>query len=500
MDKLALAIDDSPIGMAGQSAAEWERRITLRRPSAIRINRSRRRLMRRTLTGSLGLTLPGIFPPTVRKAAHGADRVSGFGRAKRCIVIFNWGGMSQFESWDPKPEAPAQVRGVYNAIDTTLPGVQVGEYMPKLAQQTDRLAIVRSVKHRARDHRQALYWSLTGVPPVVLDGQMVSNPVLATREDKPMLGSMVAWARGVPNGMPPTVTLPYPVAERGLVAGQNAGFLGVRYDPLVARPKTGKPFPGVSPVSDSPNLAVDESMTGDRVAARHELLRTLGAQFGADRSSGSLNAYQHFHGLAMDLLLSRKVREAFDLKSEPDSVQKAYGDHIFGRSLLLARRLIETDIPLVMVNSGAGDLNGGAGAIWDTHVFNFPQLKNFLMPPFDHGASALLDDLELRGMLEETLVVLMTEFGRGALINHAGGRDHSPDCYSVAFAGGGVQGGQVYGRSDRFAMNVKENPCGPHDLHATIFHALGIDYHQTMAGPEGAEIPLCDGKPLPVFG
>jgi hypothetical protein len=394
---------------------------------------------------------------------------------------------------------PKQVRGDYKAIATTLPGVRIGEYMPKLAKQTDRLAIVRSVHHRARDHRQALYWSLTGVPPVVLDGQMVSNPVLATREDKPMLGSMVAWSRGVPAGLPPTVTLPYQVAERGIVAGQNAGFLGLHYDPLIARPKTGKPFPEVSPLSDAPNLSLSKTLSGQRVENRHRLLQAINSQFDAGRMSEPLNAYRHFHELAMDLLQSPKVRNAFDLNKEPAAVRKAYGDHILGRSLLLARRLIETDIPLVMVNSGAGDLNGGRGAIWDTHFFNFPQLKKFLMPPFDHGASALLDDLDSRGMLKETLVVLMTEFGRGAVINKVAGRDHSPDCYSVAFAGGGIQGGQVYGRSDRFAHKVESQPCGPNDLHATIFNALGIDQHAMIQDAHGENIPLSDGRALPLF-
>ena len=463
-------------------------------------NFSRRNAMRAGLVGSLGIGLPRLIAPRESSATIPTAASPGFGKANRCIVIFNWGGMSQLESWDPKPDAPVQVRGVYKPIATAIPGTQIGEYMPKLAKQTNRLAIVRSVRHRARDHRQALYWSLTGIPPVILDGAMVSKPVLATRDDKPMLGSMTAWARGVPTGLPPTVTLPYQVAERGIVAGQNGGFLGVRYDPLVVRPKSGKPFPGVSPVSSTPNLKLSGTMSGNRIDKRRRLLQQFDSRFGAERSSQPVGAYEHFHGLASDLLTSRKVREAFDLGREPEAVRKSFGDHILGKSLLLARRLIETDIPLVIVNSGAGDLNGGAGAIWDTHIFNFPQLKKFLMPPFDHTASALLNDLDSRGMLDETLVVLMTEFGRGPVINKVAGRDHSPDCYSVAFAGGGIQGGQVYGRSDKFALTVKDDPCGPSDLHATIFHALGIDHHATLRDTKAENIPLSNGRPLPLFG
>jgi hypothetical protein len=325
---------------------------------------------------------------------------------------------------------------------------------------------------------------------------MVSRPVLATREDKPMIGSMVAWSRGVPRGMPPTVTLPYQVAERGIVAGQNAGFLGVRFDPLVVRPKTGTPFPGVSPLSETPNLAVDGSTD---YGQRQRLLAEFEQSFDSGRTTDELTAYRHFRGLAMDLLLNSQVRKAFELEREPAQVQKTYGEHLFGRSLLLARRLIETDIPLVTVNSGAGDLNGGFGAIWDTHFRNFPQLKTHLMPPFDDGVTALLDDLDDRGMLAETLVVLMTEFGRGAVLNQFAGRDHSPDCYAVAFAGGGVRGGQVLGRSDKLAQKVEDSACGPADLHATIFHALGIDQHRTLENAAGNDVPLSDGHPLALF-
>jgi hypothetical protein len=273
----------------------------------------------------------------------------------------------------------------------------------------------------------------------------------------------------------------------------------VRYDPLVARPKGGKPYPGVSPLSSTPNLAFGESISAQRVERRHQLLGRLDARFATSNSTDAMRAYGEFSSLAFDLLRRPDVRRAFDFDREPARVRTAYGDHILGRSLLLARRLIEADIPLVTVNSGAGDLNGGAGAIWDTHVFNFPQLKRFLMPPFDHGVSTLLDDLDNRGMLKETLVVLMTEFGRTAALNKFGGRDHSPGCYSVAFAGGGVGGGQVYGSSDRLAQAVTSNACGPADLHATIFHALGIDHRNTLRDPKGREMPLSVGKPLPLF-
>lgn len=432
------------------------------------------------------------------EGANEADAIQhgpGFGRARSCIVLFCWGGMSQLESWDPKPEAPAEVRGEYNAIDTATPGVQIGEYLPKLAQQSEKLAIIRSCTHRARDHRQAAYWTMTGVPPIQLDGVMVSNPVLPTRDDKPSLGAMVGYVRNENRDLPRAVTLPYPIAERGLVGGQHAGFLGVEHDPLIVRPPSGTPFPGVSPLSDAPDFATIDDALLQRIRGRRDLLHGLIG----DRSGESTSTWDHFHAYAADMLSSSQVKQAFQLDDEPASVHDAYGPHIFGQSVLLARRLAEAGVPLVTVNCGAGDLNGGIGAIWDTHFIGFPQLKEHLMPPFDLAASALLADLANRGTLDETLVVLLTEFGRQPLINQFAGRDHQPDCYSVAFAGGGVRGGQVIGRSNQLASEVEESPVGPADLHATIFHALGIDSLTMLTRPSGETLPLSDGTPLALF-
>jgi hypothetical protein len=406
--------------------------------------------------------------------------------------------MSQLESWDPKPEAPVEVRGEYGAIDTATPGVRIGEYLPLLAQQTERLAIVRSCTHRARDHRQAAYWALTGVPPIQLDGVMVSNPVLPTRADKPSLGAMVGYVRSGNGELPGAVTLPYPIAERGLVGGQHAGFLGVEHDPLIVRPPSGDPFPGVSPLSDAIDFAAIDDARLARMRDRGDLLQALEAD--PDDAVPTSGTWDHFHNSAVDLLGSSGVRSAFQLDAEPSEVHAAYGPHIFGQSVLLARRLAEAGVPLITVNCGAGDLNGGIGAIWDTHFIGFPQLKDHLMPPFDRAASALLDDLAARGTLDETLVVLLTEFGRQPLINQFAGRDHQPDCYSIALAGGGVRGGQVFGRSNRLASEVEESPVGPADLHATIFHALGIDSLTMLQHPDGTAIALSDGASLPLFG
>ena len=201
---------------------------------------------------------------------------------------------------------------------------------------------------------------------------------------------------------------------------------------------------------------------------------------------------------AVNLLLSPQVHGAFDLGQEPATLREAYGDHVCGQSAILARRLVEAGVPLITINCGAGDLNGGAGAHWDTHGDNFNRLKRDLLPPLDRASGALLDDLRQRGRLEDTLVVWLTEFGRTPRIT-GNGRNHFPNCYSVAFAGCGVQGGQIVGSSDKTGSAPVEIPCGPEDLHATIFHALGIDPQFKIIDLQGRPHPLCDGKSLPIF-
>jgi hypothetical protein len=204
--------------------------------------------------------------------------------------------------------------------------------------------------------------------------------------------------------------------------------------------------------------------------------------------------------MASDILLSPQVSAAFDLEREAARVRDAYGDHVCGRSALLARRLTEAGVPIVTVYASAGDLNGSSGDNWDTHGDNFRRLKNALLPPLERASTALLEDLAARGRLGETLVVWLTEFGRTPRLNGGSGRDHFPNCYSVAFAGGGVRGGQVYGRSDRIASTPADQPCGPADLHATVFHALGISPESQIQDAFGRPLALTDGRPLPLFG
>ncbi len=444
--------------------------------------------------GLLGLSLGECLG--LRAAAASASHSErSFGRARSCIVFFAWGGMSQLETWDPKPDAPAETRGTYRPIATVTPGIQLGEYMPTFARHTERLAIVRSVHHKEAGHRNAAYWNLTGHEPH-RPGNDESIP--PSRRDWPSLGSMVARFRRPPRGFPGTVALPYPVADRGLLNGQFGGFLGMGYDPFILRPSAGQPYAGVSPSSGVANLDLPTDVQTGRMRERLKLLeqeeKTLHAS-----SRGEKN-FDHYQQMAIDLLLRSEVSAALDLNREPQRIRDRYGDHLCGQSALLARRLTEAGVPIVTVYASAGDLNGSSGDNWDTHGDNFRRLKNRLLPPLERASSALLDDLAARGRLDETLVVWLTEFGRTPRLNGGSGRDHYPHCYSVAFAGGGIRGGQVYGRSDRIASKPADRPCTPPDLHATIFHALGIPLDSPIEDALGRRLPLTEGHPLPLFG
>jgi hypothetical protein len=439
--------------------------------------------------GAAGLSLPLALRARDASAA-GPSRPAGFGRAKSAIVLFAWGGMSHLDTLDPKPDAPSDFRGEFRPIPTSVDGVRISEHLPRLARQMHRLAIVRSVRHGAPSHRSAAYWMLTGHSP-----PLPTQNWEATRKDWPILGAQVALARAgrIPSPFPGTVSLPYPMADGGRANGQDAGFLGLAHDPVVFRPRNpGALYEGKSP--DVGTLDLEPGVPRERQAARRALLAGLERP-----DAGDASTLRHWRERAMELLLDGRAARAFDAESEPRPVREAYGDHVCGQSVLVARKLAEAGVPLVTVLCAAGDLNGSVGAHWDTHGDNFNRLKRQMLPPLDQALSALLDDLAASGRLEETVVALLTEFGRTPKISGAGGRDHFPDCFSVAFAGGGIRGGQVYGSSNALGTEPAERACGPEDLQATLFHALGIDPAFTVQDQDGRPLQACDGKPLPLF-
>jgi hypothetical protein len=446
--------------------------------------------------GAAGLSLPAWLSLERPALARSPAGQAGFGRAKSCIVLFAWGGMSHLDTFDPKPDAPSDIRGEFRPIRTAVGGMELSEHLPKLARQARRLAVVRSVHHGAAGHRPAAYWNLTGhAPPFALENWR------ASRKDWPSLGAQVAraWGPKVPAPFPGTVTLPYPLADGGRANGLDAGFLGISYDPILCRPPEGLPYDGKSEEAGTIEIGLSPDVPRSRLEARRGLLHGLEGASAAGLSGEETAPLTEWRGRALELMADARAAATFDLSREPRQVREAYGDHICGQSVLQARKLTEAGVPLVTVFCAAGDLNGSVGSHFDTHADNFRRLKRDMLPPLDQASAALLLDLEARGRLDETLVVWLTEFGRTPKISGAGGRDHYPACYSVAFAGGGIQGGQVYGKSSPMGSEPVENPCGPADLQATIFHALGIDPAFTVNDHDGRPLQACDGKPLPLF-
>ena len=434
--------------------------------------------------GACGMTMPGFLGLRNLSAATTA------GRAKRCIILYCWGGMSHHETWDPKPNAPSEIRGDFETIQTATPGIVIGEHLPKLSLQTEKLAIIRSIHHDDSAHGRGMYWNLTGHRPPR------AGNIPPKREDWPTLAAMISKFKSPPQDVPASVRLPYPMVDNGtLQAGEYDGWLGATYDPIVMRPPGGEPYGGVSRTLGSEVLELGE-VDQARVQSRASLLSQLENPIS---SKGETPGFDHFRRLAKDILLGSSVRNAYDLEKEDPKVRESYGNHLAGQSMLLARRLTDAGVPVVQVCCAAGDLNGGAGDMWDTHADNFNRLRDRLLPVFDHATSALLTDLEQRGTLDETLVAVLTDFGRTPRINGAAGRDHYPGVYSVVLAGGGIQGGQVYGSSDSQGAKPKSMACGPADVHATIFESLGISPRAVMHDPLGRPFPVSDGEALPLF-
>lgn len=448
--------------------------------------RHSRRDFLQSATGLAGLTLPTFF----NLQALGA--LANRRKASSCIVLYTWGGMSHLESFDPKPEGPSATRGEFGTIPTATPGLRFCEHLPLLAKHSEKLAIVRSVHHDQGGHAQGMYISLTGHKP---DGGTKPKG----RKSWPSLPAMISRFQNPMSGTPGAVRMPYSMYDNGaLMAGEYGGWLGSEYDPILMRTPAGEPFAGTNRLTD-PVLNLELGLAQARVQDRRKLLEQFDRELGARHGSETrYEHFDHFRQMAADMLLGSPVREAYDLDREDPRLRAMYGDHMCGQSLLLARRLVEAGVPVVQALCGAGDLAGGSGDNWDTHRGHFPKMKDRLLPVFDRSVSALLTDLEMRGMLDDTLVVMLTDFGRTPKINNKGGRDHHPGVYSIALAGGGIRGGQVYGASDSSGTKPSENACTPADVHATVFQAMGIDPKSELHDREGRPFVICDGEPLPL--
>ena len=399
-------------------------------------------------------------------------------RAKSVILLFMWGGPSHIDTWDPKPNAPENVRGLFRPIATTVPGLQIGEHFPELAKRAQRYAVVRSMNHTDPAHLSPTHHLLTGR----IAAKVNSDADGPKRSDAPCIGAVVQKRMPGTGAIPAAVTLPWavshPSAPGGMAHGQNGGWLGAGYDPFLV---SGDPN---SPKFAIAGLTAANDLPRDRLRGRGELCRLL------DRTGGPTGAHADLRTKALDLLVAPGVSAAFDLSQEAAKVRDRYGRHTHGQSCLLARRLVEAGTKLVTVN-----WPDDGQSFWDTHGNNFPALKDRLMPPADRAFSALLDDLSERGLLDETLVVWVGEFGRTPRIESAG-RQHWPKCYSAVLAGAGILGGSIYGTSDKLGAAPVENPVSPADLTATMYHALGIDPAEMVADRLGREQTLTTGTPL----
>jgi hypothetical protein len=430
-------------------------------------------LTRREMLAAGGAGALGLFWSNWLRL-HAGGPASSRAKAKSVILIFNAGAPSHIDLWDMKPNAPDTVRGLFKPVATSVPGLQISELMPHMTRHAAKLAVVRSVHHTHTQHNSGMHWSIVGRPYRV-DNTLI-NP---SRTDIPSFGTLVGWLAqrdGYSGALPPYVITPAPHCDSTvyITPGQYGGCLGAQFDPLV--------------VNSDPNsrnfkvtgIGLSEGLTTERVAERRELLHQLEPNRGEDVNRSK----------AFALVSAEKARKAFDLSQEPAAVRDRYGRHSWGQSHLLARRLIEAGVRFVTTVNGPS-------IVWDTHKDNFSGLQKKLVPPMEKAYAALLDDLEQRGLLDETLVVWMGDFGRTPLINKDAGRDHWPWCYTMVLAGGGIRGGQIIGESDSTGAYPKNRPVTPADIHATIFRALGYDPHAiTYRSPEGRPFPLSDGEPI----
>ncbi len=452
---------------------------------------SRREVLRAGALPLVGLGLPELL--AARESTGGSRPL---GRAKSCIVLFMWGGPAHQDTWDLKPDAPSEYRGDFKSIATTVPGYRICEHLPLLAQRTNKLAILRSVTHSDVNHVTAPHWMLTGRPSPRAEGA-------PRNEDWPNYGAMLAKLGRGKGPLPPYVSM-MPVVPNGAprfveeTHGQDAGWMGPLYNPM-----------RIDADASKPNYRVGEfdlraEVPASRSDERRELLSRLDAQKRTMDASLDSQATKANYQRAFDLLSSPDVTRAFDITQEPRALRERYGMNVHGQSVLQARRLIEAGVPLVTVfwpNDGITNVS----VYWDTHNRNFIDLKQRLCPVTDLAFSALLDDLEARGMLDETLILWTGEMGRTprvgqSVVGGAGagrdGRDHWPHCFTSILAGGGVRGGVVHGSSDRYAAYPATNPISPSDLAATVYHCLGVDPQMLVRDRLNRPMSLCTGEPI----
>jgi hypothetical protein len=412
--------------------------------------------------GMLGLTLPKLLHAAARPATIAP-------RAKSVIFLFQWGGPSQLDMFDMKPGAPDGIRSPYQPIATSAPGIQVCEHLPEMAKRMDQACLIRSLTHRMKNHASAGYYAITGHEPPSDDQRLRDSLDLY-----PAYGSVVDHLAPNKNGMPTFVAYPHVIRDGSIVPGQHASFLGKAHDPLrfLDDPNSAN--------FRLPELSLPGNLSLDRLQRRREVQRIIDQQTRLLEFSAEASGLDEYYDKAIGMLTTDRVRQAFDLSAESNELRDRYGRTTYGQGCLLARRLVESGVKFVTVyfSDSIGGREIGKGG-WDTHGFDnsrmYKIIDKYHLPLTDQTLPTLLDDLQSRQLLDETLVVWMGEFGRTPKINENESRDHWPQCYTALLAGGGVKRGFVYGKSDAQAMYPDEHPVKPEDLAATVFYLLGID-------------------------
>jgi hypothetical protein len=441
------------------------------------IGLTRRELLQVGYSGLLGIGLPSLW-------ARQAEAGPSVARAKSVVLIFLTGASSHLDTFDLKPEAPAEIRGEFKTIATKAPGVGFCEHLPGLSARADKLAVIRSMTHGLPSHEHATHMMLTGI-----DALPPGSTHMASRADWPCYASGLDFLHPRLDGVPNGVHLPTYLNNGYGFSGQNAGVLGSKFDPWHIKQDPNQRGFRVE------DLSLPVGLTAEHIGRRRALLTEIDGQARAIDRLGSGRAFAAIHDKAFTMLTSGRVKRAFELDREDPRLRDRYGRHMFGQSLLLSRRLIQAGVPIVQANMG--HMNN-----WDTHTDNCRQLKTRLLPPLDQGVSAFLDDLEAHGLLEETLVVMVGEFGRTPKIGQSSvndpaqrtGRDHWAGVFSAVFAGGGVRGGQVIGRSDKIGAYPATRGYYPSDLGATIYHALAVDPASEVRDQLGRPLHLNRGE------
>jgi hypothetical protein len=444
---------------------------------------NRREWLRVGGLGCLGLSLPSLLNANPR------SRDGSFGRAKSCIILFLSGGPPQHETFDPKPDAPLEIRGDFKSIPTSVPGVHFSETLPRTAKRMHQIAVIRSMTTGINAHSTSGAFMLTGYEPL-----SKAESVPPSGNDWPSIAAAVGALKPSVRSPLSAVVLPERIENNGNIVwpGQNGGFMGAPWHPQLIK---------CDPAAERmriEGMSLADGMTDVRFSERGSLLRQMDASFRAALANPLINETDAMHQRAFDLIHSVESRAALEIERESAVMRDRYGRGKFGQSVLLARRLVEAGTRLVQVNwpREPGDFNEGS-PLWDTHQRNGPRVRDVLAPQFDVAYSALIEDLQSRGLLDETLVVVMGEFGRSPTINKSGGRDHWGNVFSVAMAGAGIAGGQIIGASDKIGAFPADRPVRPPDLAATMFHLLGIRPNHEFLDPIQRPRPVTDsGTPL----